>query len=75
VIPAAFADVGHDSILMFPAIRLPKYSDLLELKPVAPDVLVERPGLFAAGRDGILEAGIAEARRLAAARRPLPLSR
>ena len=60
---------------MFPAIRLPKYSDLLELKPVAPDVLVERPGLFAAGRDGILEAGIAEARRLAAVRRPLPLSR
>ena len=75
VIPASFADVGHDSILMFPAIRLPKYSDLLELKPVAPDVLVERPGLFAAGRDGILEAGIAEARRLAAVRRPLPLSR
>jgi carboxyl-terminal processing protease len=74
VIPASFADVGHDSILMFPATRLPKYSDLLELKPVAPDLLVERPGLFAAGHDPILEAGVAEARRLAA-RRPLPLSR
>jgi carboxyl-terminal processing protease len=75
VIPAAFADVGSDSILMFPASRLPKYTDLLELKPTAPDVLVERPGLFAAGRDGILEAGVAEARRLAAVRHPLPLSR
>ena len=32
------------------------------------------PGLFAAGRDGILEAGVAEARRLST-RRPLPLSR
>ena len=74
VIPASFADVGHDSILMFPAVRLPKYTDLLELKPIQPDVLVERPGLFAAGRDGILEAGVAEARRLAA-RQPLPLSR
>ena len=77
VIPAAFADVGYDSVLMFPASRLPKYTDLLELKPTAPDVLVERPGLFAAGRDGILESGVAEARRLAlaAARRPLPLFR
>ena len=74
VIPASFADVGYDSILMFPAVRLPKYTDLLELKPIQPDVLVERPGLFAAGRDGILEAGVAEARRLAA-RQPLPLSR
>jgi hypothetical protein len=71
VIPASFADVGHDSILMFPAVRLPKYTDLLELKPIQPDVLVERPGLFAAGRDGILEAGVAEARRLGT-RRPLP---
>ena len=74
VIPASFAEVGHDSILMFPAGRLPKYTDLLELKPVEPDVLVERPGMFAAGRDGILEAGIAEARRLGT-RRTLPLSR
>lgn len=74
VIPASFGDVGYDSVLMFPSIRLPKYSDLLELKPLEPDVLIERPGLFAAGRDGILEAGVAEARRLST-RRPLPLSR
>lgn len=69
VIPASFADVGHDSVLMFPAIRLPKYTDLLELKPVDPDVHVERPSLFAAGRDRIFDAGIAEAMRLAAASR------
>ena len=65
VIPASFADVGHDSVLMFPTARLPKYTDLLELKPVPPDVLVERAGLFAAGQDPILTAGIEEARRLA----------
>ena len=37
VIPASFADVGHDSVLMFPTFRLPKYTDLLELKPTLPD--------------------------------------
>ena len=69
VIPASFGDVGHDSVLMFPTTRLPTYTDLLELKPVQPDVYVERSGLFAAGRDAIFEAGIAEALRLAPARR------
>jgi C-terminal processing protease CtpA/Prc len=66
VIPASFADVGHDSVLMFPTMRLPKYTDLLELKPVEPDVAAVRPGLYAAGRDGIIEAGIKEALRLIA---------
>jgi C-terminal processing protease CtpA/Prc len=65
VIPASFADVGHNSVLMFPQIRLDKYTDLLELKPTPPDVLVERAGMFAAGGDPILDAGIAEALRLA----------
>lgn len=64
VIPASFADVGFDSVLMFPAIRLGKYTDMLELKPIPPDVLVERAGVFAAGQDPILEAGLAEAARL-----------
>jgi carboxyl-terminal processing protease len=66
VIPASFADVGHDSVLMFPTMRLPRYSDLLELRPVEPDVAAARPGLYAAGRDGIIEAGLAEALRLTA---------
>jgi len=65
VMPASFADVGFDSILMFPAMRLAKYSDLLELKPTPPDVLVERAGVFSAGEDPILNAGVAEALRLA----------
>ena len=61
VIPAMFADVGHDSVLMFPTFRLPGYSDKLELQPVQPHITAERPGPFAAGRDPILEAGIREA--------------
>jgi hypothetical protein len=70
--PASFADVGFDSVLMFPALRLPKYSDLLEGKPVPPDVPVERAALFAAGHDPILDAGLAEARRLAKLRKGPP---
>ena len=61
VVPASFADVGHDTVLMFPASRLPKYSDLLEHKPVTPDVPVDRAGPFSAGQDPILEAGLNEA--------------
>jgi carboxyl-terminal processing protease len=68
VIPAMFADVGHDSILMFPTFRLQNYTDKLEFNPVQPHVTAERPALFAAGRDAILEAGIAEALRLVNAR-------
>ncbi len=64
VIPASFADVGFDSVLMFPTMRLPRYTDLLEFKPVDPDVEVARPTMFAAGRDGIIDAGAAEAFRL-----------
>jgi carboxyl-terminal processing protease len=61
VIPAMFADVGHDSVLMFPTFKLPNYTDKLEFKPVEPHVAVERPAIFAAGRDPILEAGVREA--------------
>ena len=71
VIPASFADVGFDSVLMFPAVRLGKYTDMLELKPIPPDVLVERAGVFAAGHDPILEAGLAEARRLVGSKKEL----
>ena len=61
VIPAMFADVGHDSVLMFPTFKLPNYTDKLEFHPVEPHVAVERPSLFAGGRDLILEAGVREA--------------
>jgi carboxyl-terminal processing protease len=64
VIPASFADVGHDSVLMFPSFKLPRYTDLLESKPVQPDVLVERAGPMSGGDDPILKAGLAEATKL-----------
>ena len=50
VIPASFGDVGHDSVLMFPTTRLPTYTDLLELKPVPPDV--SSNGAACSPRDG-----------------------
>ncbi|HYP26814.1 MAG TPA: S41 family peptidase [Blastocatellia bacterium] len=67
VIPATFADVGHDTMLMFPSFKLTVYTDLLEFKPVSPDLFVERSGPLSAGKDTILEAGLAEALRLAKA--------
>jgi carboxyl-terminal processing protease len=67
VIPATFADVGHDTMLMFPSFKLARYTDLLELKPVEPDLFVERAGPLSAGNDPILKAGLDEAVRLAGA--------
>jgi carboxyl-terminal processing protease len=67
VIPATFADVGHESVLMFPSFKLPRYTDLLELKPVEPDLFVERAGPLSGGSDPILKAGLDEALRLARA--------
>jgi carboxyl-terminal processing protease len=64
VIPASFADVGYETVLMFPSFKLPGYTDILELKPVEPDVFVERAGPFSAGEDTILKAGINEALNL-----------
>lgn len=64
VIPATFADVGYETILMFPSFKLARYTDLLEFKPVEPDVLVERSGPLSAGNDAILNAGLDEALKL-----------
>jgi carboxyl-terminal processing protease len=66
VIPATFADVGHDSVLMFPSFTLGSYTRLLEGKGVAPDVAVADPLPYAAGADPILAAGLAELQRKAA---------
>jgi carboxyl-terminal processing protease len=73
VIPATFADVGHDSVLMFPSFKLPRYTETLELKPVAPDLFVERAGPLSAGDDPILKAGLSEALRLV--REPVRVAR
>ena len=69
VIPATFANVGHDSILMFPSFKLPRYTDLLEFKPVEPDVFVERAGPNSAGVDPILKRGLAEVAKLSTNKR------
>ncbi len=64
VIPATFADVGYETILMFPSFKMRTYTDALEFKPVEPDVFVERAGPLSAGDDPILKAGLAEALRM-----------
>jgi carboxyl-terminal processing protease len=74
VLPAAFADVGPETVLMFPSFSLPRYTELLELKPTAPDVHVERAGPYSAGLDPILDAGIREALELTRGLEPAPLA-
>ena len=71
VIPATFADVGDESVLMFPAVVIPEYTGRLELRPTPPDLAVAWGGPLSGDRDPILEAGLDEAvRRAAAAPRP-----
>ena len=65
VIPASFAPVSEDTILMFPSFTLGEYTEKLELKGgVAPDVFVERAGPYSAGRDPIFDRGRIELARL-----------
>lgn len=59
VIPATFADVGFDSILMFPSMTLLGYTKELEGRGVEPDVAVDDALPWAAGVDPILEAALA----------------
>jgi C-terminal processing protease CtpA/Prc len=65
VIPASFVDLGAGAVLMFPRMRLPTYTDLLEGKPTPPDVAVAWGGPYSGDRDPILEAGLDEAVRMA----------
>lgn len=64
VVPVSFAEVGAESVLRFPSFALPKYTELLELKPTSPHVHVERAGPYSAGADPILDAGLREALEL-----------
>ena len=66
VIPASFAPIGEETVLMFPSFTLGDYTATLELKGVEPDVFVERAGPFSAGHDPILERGLREMARLVA---------
>lgn len=65
VIPASFAQVGDQTMLMFPSFTLGEYTAKLELKGgVAPDIFVERAGPYSAGRDPIFDRGKIELARL-----------
>ncbi len=65
VVPATMENVGYDTYLMFPGFQLPHYSHTLEFVGVAPDIVVQEPGPYSAGRDPIRNAGLREATRLA----------
>jgi len=67
VIPVTLTDVGFGMSLMFPSFTLRDYTDKIEFKGVAPDVVVSEVGPYSAGADPILEAGIHEAVRLSGA--------
>jgi len=69
VIPAAFADVGFDTYLMFPSTKLNRYTDLLEGVGVEPHVVVQDAGPYSHGADPVYDAGVEQAARLAGARR------
>ena len=58
VIPASFAAVGDDAVLMYPATSLDKYTEAIEGVGVAPDVYAAAPGPYSAGRDPILQAAV-----------------
>ncbi len=66
VVPATFADLGNDTILMYPSFALPRYTSILEGRGVEPHVRVEVSEPFEPGTDPILERGLSEAARLAA---------
>jgi len=72
-IPAGFADLAPNVVLMFPmGDKVPNpYTPLIEGHPVQPDVAVPWVGPYAGGQDPLMEAGIAEAARLVRAGRGL----
>lgn len=61
VIPASFADIGEDTMMMFPSFKLQGYTEKLEGIGVQPHVSVKDAGPFSAGHDPLLEVGLAEA--------------
>ncbi len=60
VIPASFAEIGDETMLMFPAIQFGNYTSLLEGKGVEPDLFVMEAGPYSAGADPLLETGLLE---------------
>lgn len=64
VIPATFANVGHDTVLMFPTFRLGSFTRDLEGHPVEPHVLVKDSGPYSAGAEPLIDAAVVEAARM-----------
>ena len=65
-IPAGFARITRDAVLMYPVTdKVPNpYTPLIEQHPVPPDVAAPSIGPYAGGVDSLVEAGLAEATRL-----------
>jgi carboxyl-terminal processing protease len=71
VIPATFAPLGDQTVLMFPSFTLGRYTEKLELKGgVEPDMFIERAGPYSAGADPILERSLQELVRQVATAAP-----
>jgi tricorn protease len=72
-IPAEFARLSHDAVLMYPITdKLPnRYTALIERHPIEPDVRAPWVGPYARGTDSIMAAGVAEAVRLVRTRRSI----
>ena len=62
VIPASFTKVGSGMVLMFPSTSLGSYTKEIEGRGITPDVVVDYPLPWTAGRDPVLEAGKVVAR-------------
>ncbi len=58
LVPAAFAQVGQGMVLMYPGMRLGRYSDEVELKGVEPDLPVAYPLPYTANADPILDRAV-----------------
>jgi carboxyl-terminal processing protease len=73
LVPATFREVGQGMVLMFPARRIAKYSDAVELVGVEPDIAVDHPLPYTAGADPVLQRALqhlAGSRRAARLRFP-----
>lgn len=65
LLPATFVEVGADSVLMYPAFALGRFSEAIEGKGVEPDVRVASPLPYSAGADPIRVEGLKQAAELA----------
>src|SRR5688572_10199787 len=67
---SAFADVGVETVLMYPSDVMPVYTDLIEGHPVAPDVDASSAAAHFPRVDRLLDAALDEAARIVRDRGP-----